>query len=168
MSQAHEKGEYLVERDHYEPIRKSLEYLLSEKNKEFYLEITADRKFSNKLKAAINEHGNRDIIFSFLKDAVPDITGFVKDQHSHAIIVVEVKKTAIKLDDIYQTKKYAELFNAKYALLISTTEIPEEIKRLSKVVYKLISGGQGYEKIALVQYDPDSRKFTEWFERSPF
>ncbi len=126
------------------------------------------KKFSNTLKAEISPRGYRDIIFHFLKDAAPDITGVIKEEYSSAFIAVEVKNDEIKLDDIYQTKRYAELFDAKYPLLISTKEIPEEIKRLSKVVHKLLSGGYAYEKIILVHFDPATENFVDWFEKSPF
>ena len=49
-------------------------------------------------------------------------------------MVVEVKNEVIKLEDIYQTKKYADLFDAKYALLISPEEIPEELIRFDSGV----------------------------------
>lgn len=168
MSSTEGKAREQKERHYYEPIKKKFEELIDKKSTNFHLEITADKKFSNKLKAEINKYGHRDIIFSFLKDAAPDITGFITEESSSRVVVVEIKNENIKIDDIYQTKKYAELFEAKYALLISTKEIPEEIKRLSKVVYKLLSGGYGYEKIILVHYDPEKEDFVEWFEKNPF
>lgn len=168
MSRTEAKAKSQKERDYYEPIKKKLENLLSKKTDKFHLEITADKRFSNKLKAEINKYGHRDIIFSFLKDAAPDITGFITEESSSRVVVVEIKNEEIKIDDIYQTKKYAELFEAKYALLISTKEIPEEIKRLSNVVYKLLSGGYGYEKITLVHFHPDTGEFADWFEKNPF
>ena len=168
MSQAEAKAKSQKERDYYEPIKKKLENLLSKKTDQFHLEITADKRFSNKLKAEINKYGHRDIIFPFLKDAAPDITGFITEESSSRVVVVEIKNEYIKIDDIYQTKKYAELFAAKYALLVSTKEIPEEIKRLSRGVYQLLSGGYGYDKIILVQYDPEKNDFVEWFEKNPF
>jgi len=45
-------------------------------------------------------------------------------------------------------------------------EIPEEIKRLAKVVSSLLSGG--YKRTTLAHFDPDKRDFIEWFERNPF
>lgn len=120
------------------------------------------------MKAEISPHGHRDIIFHFLKEAAPDITGFVKGEYSSDFIVIEIKNEEIKIDDIYQTRKYTGLFNAKYALLISTKEISEEIKRLSKVVYSLLSSGYSSERITLVQFDAEKGNFIEWFEKNPF
>jgi len=110
------------ERRLYEPVKALLFETLKTKFEELHLEITADKTFSNKLKSQVNS--NRDIIFLFLKDAAPDITGFIKEQYEVGFVVVEVKAEKLKLDDIYQTKKYAELFDAKYALLVTTEEIP--------------------------------------------
>jgi len=155
------------EKQLYEVIKEKLEEILKVKFNDFYLEITADTGFSNKLKSEIPR--GREIIFNFLKKARPDITGFVKENSFSYFIVVEVKNTSIELDDIYQTKKYAQLFGAKYALLISTNEIPEEIKRLDKTIYPhLLSGGYGYERIVLVHFDINRKEFVEWYEKNPF
>jgi len=63
------------EKSYYKPIKKEFENLFSFK-RETYLEITANKKFSNKLKVEIRQ--SRNIIFRFLKQAAPDITGFIK------------------------------------------------------------------------------------------
>jgi hypothetical protein len=90
------------ERAYYESVKVWLETLLKPKTSTLHLEVTADRGFSNALQAQIDQH--REIIFSFLKDARPDITGFLKSKPSsmREFIVVEVKLTPVKLDDIYQ------------------------------------------------------------------
>ena len=46
-------------------------------------------------------------------------------------IIVEVKYDKIELGDIYQAKRYADLFSANYSFLLSYKPIPEKIKRLS-------------------------------------
>src|SRR3972149_9068145 len=109
MNANKEKKKVRIERDYYKPIKAKLEELLGTKFSNFHLEITADKKFSNKLKTEISP--NRDIIFHFLKEAAPDITGFIKGEYSSDFIVVEIKNEEIKIDHIYQTKKNAELFN---------------------------------------------------------
>jgi hypothetical protein len=100
-----------------------------------YLEVTAYRTFTNTLKSQIEKHP--DLIFAFLREAAPDLTGFVKKDSTspREFLVVAVKAQTIRLDDIYQTRKYAELFDARFALLISPSEIPEEIMRLSQVIF---------------------------------
>ena len=152
------------EKDYYPILKNQLENLFRNKFENFHLEITATRKFSNKLKSKIPESQN--LIFNFLKKATPDITGFIQEQNNSVFIIIEIKNRILKLDDIYQTRKYAELFNAKYALLISTKEIPEEIKRLTKNSYYLYL--PAYQRLVLVQFNEQKREFVDWFEKNPF
>jgi hypothetical protein len=154
------------EKDYYLGLKCVLEQLLKTVYGElFHLEITATRTFSNKLKAQIPDY--RNLIFHFLKEAPPDLTGFTKEQYSTDFFVAEFKKETLRLDDIYQVRKYAELFDAKRALLITTEEIPEELKRLSKVVHSLLSL-PGYHRLTLVQFDEQQGQFVDWFEENPF
>jgi mRNA-degrading endonuclease RelE of RelBE toxin-antitoxin system len=153
------------EREYYKAIKDKLSDLLRDKFSDFHLEITADKRFSNKLKGEISQY--REIIFSFLKEAAPDIAGFIKKQYATDFIVVEVKLDRIKLDDIYQTRKYAELFDARYALLIAKGEIPDEIKRLSRVVYSLLAL-PAYKTLTIIHYEEKTEQFIEWFPRNPF
>lgn len=161
-SQANRKEE----REYYQLIKAKLESLLKTRTNNFYLEITANKKFSNKLKAEVSS--NRDIIFLFLKEASPDITGFIKREYSSDFIVVEFKKDKIKLDHIYQTRKYRDLFGAKFAFLISLQQIPEEIKRLHKVAFTLLSSPSIYHGFVLVHFDEKSGNFVEWYPENPF
>ena len=57
------------------------------------------------------------MVLYFLREAAPDITGFIRAQYSVDFLVCEIKNEALKLDDVYQTRKYAELFDAKYCVL---------------------------------------------------
>lgn len=152
MATRNRKGE----RGYYESIKAWLEQILKEKYASFHLEITADRQFSNVLQAQIDS--NRDLIFAFLKEAAPDITGFVKKDSSspREFLVVEIKANPIKLDDIYQVRKYAELFDARYALLVSNWEIPEKITRLSRVVFPLLTL-PAYKQVTLVNWNGGAR-----------
>lgn len=155
------------EKEYYEIIKIKLEELFKSKFESFHLEITADKEFSNKLKAEIEK--NKEIIFKFLKEFRPDITGFVKENGSSYFVVVEIKDEVIKLDHIYQIRKYAELLGAKYTLLISTFEIPDEIKRLDKVIYPhLLTGGYAYERIIIVHFNTKTQQFVEWYEKNQF
>jgi hypothetical protein len=154
------------ERAYCESVNGWLETVLKSKMSAVHLEVTADRPFSNALQAHIDQH--REIIFSFLKDARPDITGFLKSKPDsmREFIVVEVKVTPIKLDDIYQIRKYAELFDASYALLVTPCEIPERIVRLARVVFALLSL-PGYKRVALARLSEDGT-IVEWFSEAPF
>jgi hypothetical protein len=156
------------ESDYYDIIKNKLESQLKNKFSDFYIEITANKKFSNQLKREINPYGNRDIVFSFLQSARPDITGIIRNESSSYVFIAEIKNKEITLDDIYQTRKYAELLEAKYSLLISTKEIPEELMRLIKGTHRLLNGGYAYDRIALVHYDPIDEDFHDWFEKNPF
>lgn len=155
------------EKEYYPIIKAKLEELLKRKTQDFYLEITANKKFSNSLKAEVRR--DRDIIFHFLKEASPDITGFIKkSEYSSDFIVVEFKREKIKLDDIYQTKKYKDLFAAKLAFLVSLEPIPEEIKRLHKVTFSLLSTPSIYEAFLLVHFGEENGEFMEWYPENPF
>ena len=162
MATPNQKGE----RSYYESVRDWLEQILKEKYASFHLEVTANKQFSNVLQSQIDSH--RELIFAFLKEAAPDITGFVKKDSAslREFVVVEVKTAPIKLDDIYQTRKYAELFDARYALLISTSEIPEKITRLSRVVIPLLML-PAYKQLTLVRFADDGRA-TTWLPECPF
>lgn len=141
-----------------------LEGLLSAKGADFHLEVTATRRFSNALKGAIGQH--RDIVFYFLREAAPDITGFIRSEYSIDFFVCEIKNEVFKLDDIYQARKYAELFDAKYCLLISPYEVPDELKRLQRVVVPLLAL-PSYKNLAFARFDEDLRDLVDWFPRNP-
>src|SRR5882762_8313148 len=156
----------MTERSYYESVKHWLEQIIKEKYASFHLEVTANKQFSNALQSQIDPY--RELVFAFLKEAAPDITGFVKKDSSslREFVVVEVKTTPIKLDDIYQTRKYAELFDARYALLLSTSEIPEKITRLSRVVYSLLAL-PAYKQLTLVRFE-ESGSRTTWLPECPF
>jgi len=156
------------EKNYYEPIRKEFEKLLSSKGTA-HLEITANKVYGNKIKAEIPD--DRDLIFNFLREAPPDILGFVKSDIgginlSTDFVVIEVKDEILKLDHIYQARKYAELFHAEHTFLVSTREIPEELKRLSKVVTSLLDLPKN--KLILSQFDTVNNKVVTWYEENPF
>ena len=126
----------MLEQDLYEPIRRYLASLLQRSFDCHHLEVTANGAYSQTLRHFVRN----DIVFSFLKTASPDLTGFVlkngvdislaSSSDVESFITVEVKPTKITLQDIYQAKMYGDLFYAKYALLISPEIIGEEIRRL--------------------------------------
>ena len=155
------------EREYYERIKTELEELLKKRvGDKVYLEITASKVFSNRLKAAIPDH--RDIIYLFLKEASPDLTGFIEQQYSRDFIVVEIKRDKIKLDYVYQTRKYQDLFDSKFAFLISLQPIPEEIKRLHKTAYRLLQSPSIYHTFVLAHFDEKTGSFAEWYPENPF
>ena len=160
------------EGEYYDIVKEKLRELFEEKtvsypNVKIHLEITANGIFSNELTSRIPS--SRDIIFSFLKRRLaPDITGFIETPILPGFVVVEVKRGKIELDHLYQLKKYADLLDAKFAFLVSLKPIPEEIRRLSKVVHSLLTRPTIYERFALAQFDEYNGEFAEWFEKDPF
>jgi hypothetical protein len=154
------------EENYYAPIARHLDQLFRQKGVlGVHFETTANKKFSNQLKSKISDH--RHIIFSFLKEVAPDITGFITKGNLTDFVVVEIKNEEIKLDHIYQTRKYAELFDAKFAFLVSSHEIPEEIKRLSKVVSSLLQFSYS-RKLFLGHFSIVTNSFHEWHLENPF
>ena len=83
------------------------------------------------------------------------------------MIVIEVKKDEIKLDNIYQARKYGELLETQFAFLVSPKEIPEEIKKLSSVTIDLLSLPY-YKKLVLCQFDEKTNQIVDWYEENPF
>ena len=96
---------------------------------ECYLENTS-RKFSEKLKNQLDDY---PLFILSVEKMSPDVTGYVIPKgmgvrKSKDIIVAEIKiKPTLK--DIYQTKRYAEILNASYALLISPNKLSPERRR---------------------------------------
>jgi hypothetical protein len=159
----------VAEEDYYKPIQEKLEGLFRAKvNDPVYFEITASGKFSNSLKSKIPNSIN--IIFTFLKgkELAPDITGYIQRSYSSDFIIVEIKDKPIKIDHIYQTRKYFDLFQAKFAFLISTCEIPEEIKRLYKENYRILSPSSTSSNFTLVWFDKKIKEFRDWFPENSF
>lgn len=155
------------ERDYYEPVKFKLEERLREKAVNVYLEQTADTNFSETLKSAI-PHGH-EIIFNFLRTSRPDITGYLTDKYgSKHFIVAEIKLDSLKLEDIYQLRRYADLFNAQFALLVSPQPVPEELKRLANTVHQVLHSANWRQVFLLVQFDSGKNEFTEWFPTNPF
>lgn len=163
------------ERKYYEIMRAQVEKIFKVKVSDLLLEITADAEFSDELKYEISK--NRQIIFSFLKKAPPDITGFIKKDSSSDFIVVDVKREKIKLEHIYQLRKYRDVFNAKFAFLISLRPIPAEIKRLCELESKILSDvSWRYPNLTLVSADEKMLSYTsnpkdvfiDWYPENPF
>lgn len=151
-----------MEENFYPLIAQKLMELFNRRDCNVFLQITA-KGFGSEIKKQIPD--NRHIIFSFL-GTKPDITGFIRD--SGKFIVVEVKDRKLNLGDIYQLRKYVDLFDAKFPFLVSTWEIPVEIKALSKVEFRILERNYPLPKLTLVCFDKNSNKFVDWFKENPF
>ena len=174
-------GKKALEKGLYEPIRKYLESKFSSNFGYCYLEITANGHFSEGLKRLIRH----DIVFSVLRRRVsPDLTGFATSELrlpgateimgitlpiSRDFITAEVKRERITVGHVAQAKLYGDLLSAKYALLISSEPIPEEIKRLHKELDLLSRFMSGW-KVHIGQLDESISKMKEdsWFPKSPY
>ena len=111
----------------YEPVMKALEIVFSTLG-ECHLEITARRSFSDKLQKIFDDVA---LYMMNVEGFYPDITGFVKTNASSTdVFTVEVKLGSPTIKNIFQAKNYGQIFNAKYALLISTEAISEPKRRL--------------------------------------
>ena len=123
---------------------------------ECHLEITAKKSFSNKLKKAFDDVA---LYMITVERFFPDITGFVKTKYSTDIITVEVKPKKPMIKHIFQTKDYAQIFDAKYAIIVAPKAISEERRRFILKRREIISR-YPQEPIILARFD----KITEEFE----
>ena len=82
----------------------------------------------------------------------PDTVGYVQKKLSNPkeIIIVEIKDEPIKLRRIEQARFYQDIFNASFALLISSKGIPEEKVRF--VTGRDIIRG----KVVIAQYNENA------------
>ena len=121
-----------------------------------HLEITANGKFSEELKEALDD---RALSILRVERFSPDITGFLqkKDSSSRDLITVEIKPDKIKIKHIYRAKLYADVLNAKYGLLISPKKIPEEIRRFLYDRYAVRN--RQYGSLIIAQFDKSTNEF---------
>lgn len=152
----------------YKPILNALKrvfegYLNSEKKRlnlpadfkgKVHLEITAKGHFSEELKEAIAEVDDKALGIIRVEKFSPDIMGFVqKDQYSKELVTVEVKPDKITIKNISRAKLYADIFGAKYGMLISPKKIPVEIWRFISSRYAIRGN------IIIAQFDKVNEKF---------
>ena len=147
----------------YEPILNGLKrevegYLNSEKQRidvgfvgKVHLEITAKGHFSEGLKEVLDDNA---LSIIRVEKFSPDIMGFIqKSLYLKELITVEVKAEKIKIKHISTAKLYADIFRAKYGMLISPKRIPEEIKRFISNRYEIRGN------IIIAQFDEANDKF---------
>jgi hypothetical protein len=138
------------------------------KGSEAYLETSAANGFSFDL--MIHLWGGPPALLIFLKQrhSRPDIAGFIKNTNGDKeIIMAEIKGLPLTLNDIYQLRKYVDLFNAAHAFLITSHPIPDNVKRLIKFAPRLIPQSP-CKNLILAQFDTATLKFTDWYPKSSF
>lgn len=143
----------------YEPIKNLLQKQLEKYvgfGGEVYLEITANGRFSEQLKEALDD---RALSILRVEKFSPDITGFLqkKDSSSRDLITVEIKPDKIKINHIYRAKLYADVLNAKYGLIISPKRLPEEIRRFIKDRYNITY--RNFGSFIIAQFDKLTNEF---------
>jgi len=109
----------------YEPVLIELKRLFESVGVAASLEITATTGASDKVAQAIVP--GLEILFAFLSSNKPDILG-VDDKRRW--IVAEIKDGGLGLEDVYQAKKYKELFSAPFGFLVTAAPIPTRLRRL--------------------------------------
>ena len=112
----------------YQPIMNALKEVFDHFG-DCYLEITEKKRFSEGLKRQFSKD---TLYINKVEGFFPDLTGFIKTQYTTDLITVEVKAQSITIKNIFQAKEQAEIFDAKYALLVSPKVIPEEKRRFVK------------------------------------
>jgi hypothetical protein len=157
----------MAEKNFYDPITKHLGELLSAVASGFCLETVATKGLTERAKQAIPQ--GREIVFAFMKDR-PDIIGVVDGQFSKHLLVAEVKENSPTLEDIYQIKRYKEVFEARYAFLITVGPIKEELKRLCRNTPTILRSlaDDSFRFLVLAQFWPGTAQFIDWFAANPF
>jgi hypothetical protein len=95
-----------------------------------HLENTSNGRFSEGLKEQLDDYS---LFMLKIEKMSPDLTGYLRKKETYGeskcIIVVEIKKDRPTLKDIYQTKRYAEILKADYALLIAPKKLSTERRK---------------------------------------
>lgn len=104
--------------------------------------------------------------FTYLGSNKPDIIG-VDDRRQFTI--AEVKDKRLGLEEIYQVKRYKELWGAQFTFLITPVPIPVSIKRLCDVRPSILRSADDYQAFFVVaQFDPIKLEFIDWYRSNPF
>jgi hypothetical protein len=159
----------MFEAELYEPVISCLRDSFAAVGRSVHLEIAATRGLSEQVKRSIPK-GN-EIVFSFLHLHRPDIIGVIDGENVlNPLVVAEVKAKTLTVADIYQTKLYKDLLQARGAFLVSTKQIPETLRRLCAEnwdIWRSPSDGP-YRFLAICQFDITTGKFVDWFQEDPF
>jgi len=164
----------LSERKLYKPIRNALERYFCSRTQECWFDITAE-SISERVQNKFLERKEDYLLFLLnRKEFRPDIMGYVKTPprsnifyFSEFLTVVEVKSTRPSVRDLFQIKKYGELYNALISILISI-EKPEPrflalLEGRPTLLQLPISGAQVY----IARFSEDKNDFDWWHPRPP-
>jgi len=137
----------------YEPIKNALWEAFIHLG-DCHLEVTY-RGLSNQLQRCLDDFA---LFYIKIDKQIPDITGFVKTTYGKEIVTVEVKSRIRKINDFFQAKRYAEVFDAKYAFLVSSETIPEQIRRFIKKRSTIYSFSYN-KRVIIAQFDETIQEF---------
>lgn len=152
----------MIEADLYEPIKIAIKNLLSESNcNNIHIEITATNRFSNQLKQKFGK-----VLYLLDKSFSPDLSG-VYTNFKEKIIIIEVKKDELTIQNIYQTIAYYELVGADIGILISPKNLPVKIKTFLDKRLDIIQKKDRHIFIAV--FDLKDNKIAElsWYPLQP-
>jgi hypothetical protein len=98
-----------------------------------------------------------------------DATSLQVKTAASGLIITEVKNKPPTIQDIIQTKVYAEAFDAPFAFLISSEAMIEEMRRFLSKRYLLLSYG-AYRKVYIGKFNISSGlvEDTDWYPENPF
>jgi hypothetical protein len=154
----------------YDPVKRALEGYFGQNGEiALSLEVTADG-FSPQTKHFLND----DVLFLIEnRELRPDIFGRVGPDarqafgYSDFLVTAEIKDGSPIVNDVFQAKKYGELYQAFFAFLICTKLPDERVIRLLKHNPVLLFYS-GTFTAYLCRYSEESERFDWWFsERQP-
>ena len=159
-----------TEKEFYELVRRNLEEYFCKRAEECFFEITAE-KVGDKIMEKLSD----EVLFLIgSKELRPDIMGYVKVPiglglflHSEFKVAVEVKNGKPTVNDIFQAKKYGELYNAAISILISTDKPEERVLRLLERRKELLSYYYGYYHLYLARFSKEEKKIVWWYPEEP-
>jgi hypothetical protein len=156
----------------YEPVRDYLQKQFGAFG-ECELEVTRER-ITEKVKRWLDDPS---LFFIRVEKKLPDVMGHFKPDPSkqpphgfyEGLIVTEIKSEPPKVQDIFQTKLYAEVFEAPFAYLISSKGMVEEMRRFLSKRYSLLSYG-AYRKVYIGKFNLIELQIREedWYPENPF
>ena len=140
----------MKEEDLYKPVKEAFE----KKHPKISLEITA-KKIPDNIKSILDDEA---LAIINKEGSFPDLMGWADDIYSKKIVIVEIKINQPTLTDIYQVKRYAEVFSARYTFLVSTKKISEEHKRFLNKKPQILSFSAGCHNIILLSYSVEKNE----------
>jgi len=124
-----------------------------------HLEVTAEGSIF------LKELNTIEIQESFSRQR-PDVTGYESYRRGAInIIIAEIKAQKLRLQDLYQMLRYADLFDANYSFLVTTDTIPTSIENFFEQRIVPVEDELGIwmnRGIILCEYSPRRDCFTKY------